>query len=79
MKLEELFEEKSHSPAVRDRAMVSKGVRDRTPTNRGGVTHAKRRAQIAGRVERSMHGKGTGGGNYLDNLFGKGGRAEDYD
>ena len=72
-------EEESHLPAVRDRAMVSRGERNRTPTERGGVTSNKRNAQMAGRKQRSMHGKGTGGGNYIDNLFGKGGRPEDYD
>lgn len=72
-------EEESRLPAVRDRAMVSKGERDRTPTERGDVRSNKRNAQRAGRKQRSMHGKGTGGGNYIDNLFGKGGRPEDYD
>ena len=71
-------EEEPKMPARRDREMVSQGIRNRTPNERGGIRSNKRNAQAAGRHQRSMHGKGSGGGNYMDNLFGKGGRPEDY-
>ncbi len=71
-------EEESNMPARRDREKVSQGIRNRTPNERGSIRSGKRNAQKAGRHQRSMHGKGTGGGNYMDNLFGKGGRPEDY-
>jgi len=75
----QLDEMRTNMPAINDREMMSKGMRDRTGNNNSAIRSGKRNAQMAGRNQRRMHGKGTGGRNYMDNLFGKGGRPEHYE